>query len=123
MNRLVYWIYRVLGLIPLLWSTSVILIHFYVVNETGFNPTYDNPVHIESKWIWDSGIYLLILYIVSIYCFFLFIGLFFTHLILKITKKVNINLYSILISSIGLIIAIIVNYIPMFNNTLSWLWD
>ncbi len=123
MNKKITWAYRILGIIPFLWSISVIIFHFYIVNTIGFQPTYNNPTHIDNDLIWKLGSYLIIFYVVSLYCLFIFIGLFVIHLIFRFKKKSQIDFKNIAISSIGLFLAIIVFIVHRLYDTLSWVFD
>jgi hypothetical protein len=123
MTKIINWAYRILGLIPLLWAISVIIFHYYVVNIIGFQPTYNNPAQLDNDTIWTLGSYLILFFIVSGYCLIVFIGLLTIQLVLKFFKKTQVDFLNIGISSLGLIIAIVVNIIPRFSDTLTWLFD
>jgi hypothetical protein len=123
MNKLINWAYRIFGLVPLLWAVSLVIFHYFVVSEIGFQPTYNNPAHLDNNLIWNWGYYELLFFIVSGSCLVLFFLLFLFHVALRIIKKVKINYLNIIISSIGLLIAVIVNFIHVFSNTLTWLFD
>jgi hypothetical protein len=124
MNKLLNWTYRVLGIIPLLWSLSVVLFYFYIVSKIGYEPSYNNPPYLDNDFASTWGRYLIIFFIISSYCIIAFIGLFIINLFFKILKKSNINYINILISSIGIILAIIImNFIPCFSRALDWIFD
>jgi hypothetical protein len=122
-NQILNWTYRVLGFIPLLWAISVVLFYFYVVSVIGYEPSYNNPSNLKNDVIWTWGSYLFCFFFISAYCGYAFIGLFIINLVLKTFKKININYSNILFSSIGIILAIIVNVIPCLSKTLDWIFD
>ena len=123
MIKIINWAYRILGLIPFIWAISVIIFHYYVVSIIGFQPTYNNPTHLDNDAVWTIGSYLILFFIISGYCLIVFIGLFLLQLILKFLKKIQIDFLNIGLCSIGLLVAIVVNIIPRFSDTLSWLFD
>ena len=121
----IYKIYRVLGLILLFWSITIVSIFLITAIRLGYSPLKIEDSKDLNYWLLDvlSNGSFVISFFISMFCSMLFIILFLVHMILDLIKQVKPNYKSILLSSIGLFIYILMLFVPRLNNIIFWLWD
>ena len=120
--KYVYIVYRILGLILFLWSISVISIYLITAYKIGHYPTVKNPHPRDLNFQYlnwfvirfnDSFVFVW-------NCSRLFVLILILHMIFSIIIRIKPNILSILVSSVGLIIFLLLWFLPGLDNIFIW---
>jgi hypothetical protein len=122
-REIIYKTYRVLGLILFLWTVSIGIYYLVVALEVGYFPIHGHPDAdgLDSKTLIALAYFFALTFIISFYCFFIFLGLLSIHLTYNLISKKKTRFKSILISSIGLIVFILGLTLPGSREITDWL--
>ena len=121
----IYRIYNFLGLIPMIWSFGLIIYYLIVAIVLGYFPTYGNPdpASIENNLIRNIGGIFVLLFLISGYCLYTFIGIFIIQVVYSFIKRKTIKYKKILFSVVGFLIFIGMLFIPGLSEIFGWLID
>jgi hypothetical protein len=124
-ERYIYKIYRVIGLFLFVWSIISVVYYLYAAIQLHHFPTYNNPdpEKIDNVILTSIGNFIVLSYLLSMYCSMIFLGLLVFHLIYNWIGRIKTNFKSILLSSIGLILFIAIQILPGARDIMDWLLD
>ena len=120
--KYLYIVYRILGLILFLWSISVIGIYLITAYKIGHYPTFKNPHPRDLNFQYLNWFVIRFTdsFVFVWNCSRLFVLILILHMIFSIIKRIKPNILSILISSVGLIIFLLLWFLPGLDNIFIW---